>query len=247
MIPRKWKPGFWRCLIRNAGNLCPSKRGGLGKGIHGKITSASLRVLSRSWPDRSAVGQSPEDVFLRIGSSRLWVCADLPADPKLYLFSDPDQLFSSPQCEIIKDQKKIKVGRVRLEIGGKARRMHLKSYNVFSRRYQLVSLFFPSAAFRSWVGAKILLGAGFHTGRPIAVVEHRSRGVLAKSFYLSEEIPGGKTVDVYWSEELIPISGSEGFLRRRIFLKDLAVLFRSLHGRNIYHNDQGCQYHRRLW
>jgi len=153
------------------------------------------------------------------------------------LFSDPDQLFTSPQCEIIKDQKKIKVGRVQLEIGGKTRRIYLKRYNVFSRRYRLGSLFFPSAASRSWVGAKILLGAGFHTGRPIAAVEHRSWGVLAKSFYLSEEIPGGKTVDAYWSEELIPISGPEGFHRRRIFLKDLAVLFRSLHGRNIYHND----------
>jgi len=196
-----------------------------------------LRVVSRRWPDGSAVGQSPKDVFLRIGSSCLWVCADLHADPNLTLFSDPDQLFSSPQCEIIKDQKKIKVGRVQLEIGGKARRIYLKRYNVFSRRYQLGSLFFPSAASRSWAGAKILLGAGFHTGRPIAAVEHRSRGVLAKSFYLSEEIPGGKTVDVYWREELIPISGPEGFLRRRIFLKDLAVLFRSLHGRNIYHND----------
>src|SRR3989338_9848053 len=106
MIRWKWKAGFWACLIRNAGNLCPSKRGGLGKGIHGKITSASLRVLSRRWPDRSTVGQSPEDVFLRIGSSRLRVCADLPADPKLYLLSDPDLFFSSPLCEIIKDQRK---------------------------------------------------------------------------------------------------------------------------------------------
>ena len=183
------------------------------------------------------MGPLPEDVVLRIGSSSLWVSPDLQGDPKVDLLADPDLLFSSPQCEIIKDQKKIKVGRVQLEIGGRIKGIYLKRYNVFSWRYLVGSLFVPSPASRSWAGAEILLQSGFHTGRPIAAVECRFWGLLKKSFYLSEEIPRGKTVDAYWREELIPISGSEGFLRRRIFLKDLALLFSSLHERNIYHND----------
>jgi serine/threonine protein kinase len=90
---------------------------------------------------------------------------------------------------------------------------------------------------RSWSGAGTLREAGFSTGEPIAAVECRSWGTLTKSFYLSEEIPRAKTVDLYWREELIPVKGAEGFRRRRSFLKGLARLFCSLHERDIYHND----------
>ncbi|MBI2089954.1 MAG: hypothetical protein HYT78_14660 [Deltaproteobacteria bacterium] len=113
----------------------------------------------------------------------------------------------------------------------------MKRYNAFSWRYRLASLFVPSGASRSWIGAGTLMRSGFQTGRPIAAVEFRSCGMLTKSFYLSEEIPGGRTVDTYWREELIPLGGREGLLRRRNFLRALAGLFRSLHGKNIYHND----------
>ncbi len=172
-----------------------------------------------------------------MGSSSLWIARDLDGDPKLDLLANPDLLFSLPQCEIIKDQRKIKVGRVQLEIGGRVKGIYLKRYNAFSWRYRLGSLFVPSAAMRSWAGAGTLMGAGFFTGEPIAAVECRSWGMLKKSFYLSEEIPRGKTVDAYWREELVRIRGSEGFLRRRNFLKALATLFSSLHELNIYHND----------
>jgi serine/threonine protein kinase len=183
------------------------------------------------------VASFPEQVFLRKGSSSLWITQELDGDPKLDLLSDPDLLFSYPQCEVIKDQRKIKVGRVELEIGGRTRGVYLKRYNVFSWRYRLGSLFLPSAASRSWVGAGILKRAGFCTGQPIAAFEYRSWGMLTKSFYLSEEIPRAKTVDFYWREELVPIRSHDGFRRKREFLRRLAMLFKSLHERNIYHND----------
>jgi hypothetical protein len=174
---------------------------------------------------------------LRIGSSSLWIAGDLDGDPKLELLADPDFLFSLPHCEIVKDQRKIKVGRVPLEIGAKVKGIYLKRYNVFSWRYRLGSPFVPSPASRSWAGAEILERSGFRTGRPIAAVECRSWGMVTKSFYLSEGIAGGRTVDVYWREELILVRGSEGIRRRLNFLEGLAALFRSLHERNIYHND----------
>lgn len=173
---------------------------------------------------------------IRIGSSLLWLAPELREDPHLRLFVDPDALFSFPQCEVIKDQKKIKVGRVPLVIGGRARQVYLKRYNAFSWRYRLGSLFGYSPARRSWIGANILLEAGFRTGQPIAAVECRSWGMLTKSFYLSEEIPAAKTADDYWRQEL-GFAGAEGFRRRRRFLAGLAKLFHSLHGRGIYHND----------
>lgn len=172
-----------------------------------------------------------------MGSSSLWLAPELAAGPGPALLADPDDLFSRAECEIIKDQKKIKVGRLRLEIGGATRRVYLKRYNVFSWRYRLGSLWMPSGAVRSWAGANLLLESGFHTGRPLAAVECRSGGLLTKSFYLSEEIPGARTADAYWRQELSRPGGAEGFRRRRGFLARLAELFRALHGCGLYHND----------
>lgn len=196
-----------------------------------------MRAIFWKWLDRVVVGPFLNDVFLRMGSSSLRINPDLDGDPKLDLVADPDLLFSFPQCEIIKDQRKIRVGRVEMELGGRFRRIYLKRYNVFSWRYRLGSLFVPSGASRSWIGAAILMRAGFHTGQPIAAVECRLWGMLTKSFYLSEEIPRAKTVDAYWREGLAPLKGPEGFLWRRSFLKGLARLFSSLHGEGIYHDD----------
>ncbi len=176
-------------------------------------------------------------LFLKKGSSSLWVRQGLDRETDVELLVDPDLLFSSPECEVIKDQKKIKVGRTRLEIAGKSRGVYLKRYNAFSWRYRFGSLFGPSAALRSLKGADILLQTGFLTGRPIAAVEFRTGGMLTKSFYVSEEIQKGKPSDVYWREELVPLQGPCGFRRRRRFLRCLGELLGSLHRMSIYHND----------
>ena len=180
---------------------------------------------------------SPEHLFVKAGSSSLWLAPALAGETEIDLLGDPDLLFARPGCELIKDQKKIKVARLRLEIRGGARSVYLKRYNAFSWRYRLGSLWLPSGAARSWAGASVLLKAGFHTGLPLAAVECRSWGMLTKSFYLSEEIPASKTADLYWREELVPLGGPAGFRRRRSFLKLLAGLFGALHRRGIYHND----------
>jgi serine/threonine protein kinase len=165
------------------------------------------------------------------------VIQEVSKESEIDLLADPDLLLSSPACEVIKDQKKIRVGRLAMEIGGQNRNVFVKRYNVFSWRYRIGSLFGRSAALRSWLGAGILLQAGFHTGQPIAALEHRSWGMLTRSFYLSEEILEALAVDVYWCKDLLSLSGVNGFRRRRGFLESLADLFRSLHQSNIYHND----------
>ena len=176
-------------------------------------------------------------VFFKSGSSSLWLARRLDGQPNVEALADPDNLLTLPGCEVIKDQRKIKVARVPIEIGGQVKWIYVKRYNVFSWRYRLGSLFACSAAVRSLAGAEILKEAGFRTGEPVAAVEVRSAGILTKSFYLSEEISGGKTADAYWREELLPVKGPTGFDRRRKFLKSLAELFRSLHDARIYHND----------
>lgn len=176
-------------------------------------------------------------VFLRSGYSSLWLARRLAGRRDLGALADPDVLFGHPGCEVIKDQRKIKVARAPLEVGGKSAWIYVKRYNIFSWRHRLGSLFTRSGALRSLAGAETLKGAGFRTGEPVAAVEVRSAGMLTKSFYLSEEIAGAKTADAYWREELLPVRSAAGFHGRRNFLARLANLFRSLHNAGIYHND----------
>jgi len=148
-----------------------------------------------------------------------------------------DRLFERTTCRVIKDQRKITVGRVPIEIAGEERALYVKRYNTFSLRYRIFSLIGTSGAVRALRGACVLAEAGISTAAPIAAVEERFCGMLEKSFFVSEEIAGGRTADAYWNEQLADCSGAQGFRRRRSFLQLLASLFRTLHGREIYHND----------
>jgi tRNA A-37 threonylcarbamoyl transferase component Bud32 len=155
----------------------------------------------------------------------------------LNVLADPDIFFGLPGCQIIKDQRKIKVGRIEFAIKGQATTVYLKRYNAFSWRYRLGSLFRSSGASRALKGAAMLARAGVGTPRPLAAVESRSCGMLTKSFFLSEEIEGGKTADSYWRERLSACPGSAGVHRRRRFLIRLGRLFALLHRKRVYHND----------
>jgi hypothetical protein len=154
-----------------------------------------------------------------------------------HVVSDPDELFCLPGCEVIKDQRKIKVARVRIEIQGDAKTVYIKRYNAFSWRYRVGSWFQSSGASRSLKGAAILAESGIRTADCLAAMETRSWGMLQRSFFLSAEIPEGKTADVYWREALLAMKGRAGARLRRRFLRDLGVLFDSLHQQGLYHND----------
>ena len=98
-----------------------------------------------------------------------------------------DQLLRDPTCQIIKDQKKIKVGRLNVAVAGIVRSVYVKRYNAFSLRYKITSPFIRSGALRALRGAAILRQANIATAVPVAAVEHRFGGVLSKSFFISEE------------------------------------------------------------
>ena len=169
----------------------------------------------------------------------LWITIDrsLAQESLINMLSDPDLFFDLPECEIIKDQRKIKVARIKLTLRGQTKTVYLKRYNAFSWRYRLSSLFQCSGAARSLKGAAMLAGAGVGTPRPLAALESRSCGMLTKSFFLSEEIEGGRTADSYWRETLSTCAGSAGTRRRQRFLDCLGDLFALLHRKRIYHND----------
>lgn len=162
-----------------------------------------------------------EFVLERRGSLSLHVVRTLTKDLMRNLAPDPDHFFDLPGCEIIKDQKKIKVARVKIEIQGDVKTVYLKRYNAFSWRYRFGTLFQESGALKSLNGAAILSEFGIRTARPLAAVDSRSWGMLNRSFFLSEEIENGKAADAYWREELLTMKGKEGTRRRKRFLQGI--------------------------
>lgn len=181
--------------------------------------------------------KSPDLVCRRLGDSLIWLAREYTGPAEVALFADADRLFLYPGCEIIKDQRKIKVARLRVELGGRERTIYLKRYNAFSWRILLGSLFRRSGAINALRGAALLSGAGISGAKSLAAVECRRCGMVTKSFFFTEEVAGGKTIDAYWRENLAPLPGRDGARRRRLFLLGLAELFRSLHSRGVYHGD----------
>ena len=178
----------------------------------------------------------PDFVLLRHRATSVWIDAKFNKPALRELIWDPDRFFSDKRCVVVKDQKKIKVGRLAVEVSGELYRIFIKRYNAFSWRARLLSIFTRSGAFRSLQGAAILQNAGFATAKPLAALESRRCGVVTKSFYLSEEIADGKTADTYWREDLT-IAQPQRLRRRRQFLSGLALTFQTLHRQGVYHND----------
>jgi tRNA A-37 threonylcarbamoyl transferase component Bud32 len=179
----------------------------------------------------------PDFIQHKSGNAAIWIDRRFADKHFIERLADADTLFAEPLASVVKDQKKIKVGRIKLQVAGAAHSLFIKRYNAFSLRYKLVSPLMRSGAFRALEGAAILQAADIPIAAPIAAVENRRRGSLIKSFFLSEEIVGGKTIDAYWRDELMNVVGREGRMLRRRFLNELAGLFATLHGRDIYHND----------
>jgi len=171
------------------------------------------------------------------GDTSIWIERKLVGSTLVDQLADSDRLLADPTCEIIKDQKKTTVGRLTLGVGATSYEIYIKRYNVFSVRHRLVSPFVMSGALRALHGATVLRRWKIPSVAPLGAVERRYWGVLAKSFFISEEITGGKTVDAYWRDDLRCLPEGTGRRQRRDFLVRLGELFQMLHGRAIYHND----------
>jgi serine/threonine protein kinase len=178
---------------------------------------------------------SPLDfVLLKRGEYSVWIHRGLEKTGIVDRIANPDRLFKENGCLVLKNEKKIKVGRIPIDVSGQRRLLYVKRYNAFSARAKLTSMFNHSGAVRSLQGAAILKRAGISTATPVAAMESRRCGMVMKSFYISEEIVDGMTSDRYWQSVA---KDSQRFFRRRRFLESLAALFKMLHDRGIYHND----------
>lgn len=142
-----------------------------------------------------------------------------------------------PKGKIVKWEKKIAIVRCTLEIDGVTTPVYFKQHRVLSSMQRLASLVYPSTAMRSLRGAMTLQEKGYITALPLAVMEYRRRGLLTKSIYISEELPGAQTIDSYWLDVLGNYHGKHRYRLKRQWLEQLARLFRALHRDGIYHND----------
>jgi hypothetical protein len=179
----------------------------------------------------------PNFNFYRRGGVKVWVDGSLALPAFVDSLARADRWFDDPTCQIVKDEEKTKVGRLKVKIAGREHAVFLKQFNAASLRHRLASLFVRSRAFRTLQGAAVLLEAGVPMAAPFAAVEKRQWRGASKSFFVTGEVAGGETTDAFWQERLRPLGGREGFCRRRAFLSALAALFRTLHGQRIYHND----------
>ena len=165
----------------------------------------------------------------------MWVRPDCRDRIFLEQLARAEDWFADPAFVLVKDTAKTKVGRVNVAIGKQSRNIYVKRYNAFSLRYRIGSLFSRSAAQRSLAGAEVLRNGAVASARPVASIEVRRYGMLESSFFISEEIPDARTSDRYW--RALPDRAEKGFQLRRTFLRQLAGLFKDLHGQRIYHND----------
>jgi hypothetical protein len=179
----------------------------------------------------------PDFILHRQGDTAIWINRMYADQDFIHRLCDADTMLTEPQCDLIKNEKKIKVGRLTVQVSGRPRSLYLKRYDGKSLVRRLVSPLVQSGAVRSLRGAAILRQVEILTATPVAAIESHSLGLLRESFFISEEIDGGKTADAYWREELAQYKDGQGITLRRRFLAELAALFRSLHARGVYHND----------
>ncbi|MDT8316791.1 MAG: lipopolysaccharide kinase InaA family protein [bacterium] len=144
---------------------------------------------------------------------------------------DLDALFHSHHSTIIKDQKRVKVYRVIW----KGEPLFIKLYNPYSIGNALEAIFFGSKAVRSWKGAHLLGSRGINTAEPVAAINCQRFGIPGKCFYITKEI-GKSEISVEYYERRF-IKGHGSVKERRLFIRTLAVLFKNLHQKGIYHND----------
>jgi len=148
------------------------------------------------------------------------------------LFSENlDNLIDSPECQVIKDQKRVKV--CRLVWNGEP--LFIKRYNPYSLWNAIEAIFFGSKAIRSWTAAHLLSNRGIDTAEPVAAINHYSFGIPVTCFYITKEISESEISVQYYEKRFI--KGNVSVKEKRLFIRTMANLFKNLHHEGIYHND----------
>ncbi len=164
---------------------------------------------------------------VRIGSLLAWLAPGVDPHTAIAPDGDPDRLLTRPDCRLVKLQRKVMVGRVTTAAGA----LYVKRYTVHAWRVALGSLGRWSPARRAFEAARRLRALGFGVPGVVAAVEERRGGLLRRSFFLTHDVAGACTADLYWQRL------ADRPAQRRRFARALGDLFRRLHAAGVYHND----------
>jgi hypothetical protein len=147
--------------------------------------------------------------------------------------ADPDWVLTRADCEIVKYDGKVWVGRARSTAGV----VYVKRYVRGGVRSAVEALTLGSPARRAADAAARLAAHGIGVPEVCAAVDVRRGGLVTKSFFLTHEVSGAITLDRYWAG----LAGESDVRARRAargaLAHTLGGLFARLHAGGVYHND----------
>jgi tRNA A-37 threonylcarbamoyl transferase component Bud32 len=152
-----------------------------------------------------------------------------PLQEVLGCVADPDWVLARADCEIVKYDGKVWVGRVRTPAGV----VYVKRYARGVVRTALEGLVVGSPARCAARAAVRLRAEGIGVPDVCAAVEVVRAGVVTKSFFVTREVPDSETLDQHWAR----VRGQGDRCARRTLATCLGKLFARLHARGVYHND----------
>ncbi|MDH7511517.1 MAG: lipopolysaccharide kinase InaA family protein [Clostridiales bacterium] len=177
---------------------------------------------------KTGQGQRSDVKKLSIGPYKGAILTAYDDPDFLEAISPPEKIWSRPGLRILLDSRN-RVGAVRLPLsGGKEADIVVKEFS--SRGItRFKSLVLPSKAARAWRGAIALKERALGTALPVAYLESRERGVVRRSFFLTEEIKAAAEI----RELFRSLPPSE----LRPLLRTLAAHLFLCHDRGILHRD----------
>jgi hypothetical protein len=175
----------------------------------------------------------PADAPRRRGDWREWLADGVTAAALAPPHGNPDHLLTRADCEIVKLQPKVVVGRIATPLGT----LWVKRHTVFAWRLAAASLLRRSPAETAWHGARLLREHGFVVPETLGALERRRAGLLVASFFVTRDVAGAETADRRWAAILAEPDPGRRRRARRALARALGGLFRRLHAAGIYHGD----------
>jgi hypothetical protein len=163
---------------------------------------------------------------------------NLPENILADFIRDPDGLMSGPSSRLVKEGPKTKVVQYVFSDGkGRSLNAIIKRFRYDSALRRLGFFFFSSPATRCLKAARLLESQGVLTPEPLAAAEYRSWKNRGTSYFISEEVADGCSLQFFWQSVLAGLPTDRRLTVKRAVLRDLAQLLSGLHSVNIYHRD----------
>jgi serine/threonine protein kinase len=154
------------------------------------------------------------------------------------LIRDPDAVMDHVSSRVMKDGPKTKVVQREFHNGAGSKVSVIAKRFRYGRGLRRLGFFiFPSPAMRCLKAAGLLQSKGILTPAPLAALEYRNWKNLGTSYYLSEEVSDGCSLQFFWQSVLATLPDKRRLAVRRSLLRDLARLLSRLHSLGIYHRD----------